>query len=254
MKAKKRALIGMAVCLVVLAALLALVTWMNSQEKDSGEETIYITNFESSALSTITYTFNGQTVELVYDAEAQAWHLKDLPDQPLQATLTGNMASAVSAMKAKRQLEDAGDLSQYGLDAPSFTVTATAGEETYTFLYGDQNQMTQDRYLMLEGSDAVYTVDETMYSAFQYAPEDLFEEEEEEESASSETSDHEQETASSAADSTASSESVSSESASSEAASSGSTSSETVSSESASSESASSQSSSSDAASSTASN
>lgn len=252
MKAKKRALIGMAVCLVVLAALLALVTWMNSQEKDSGEETIYITDFESSALSTITYTFNGQTVELVYDAEAQAWHLKDLPDQPLQATLTGNMASAVSAMKAKRQLEDAGDLSQYGLDAPSFTVTATAGEETYTFLYGDQNQMTQDRYLMLEGSDAVYTVDETMYSAFQYAPEDLFEEEEEE-STSSEASE-EQETASSAADSTASSEAVSSESASSEAASSGSTSSEAVSSESASSESASSQSSSSDAASSAASN
>lgn len=253
MKAKKRALIGMAVCLVVLAALLALVTWMNSQEKDSGEETIYITDFEASALSTITYTFNGQTVELVYDAEAQAWHLKDLPEQPLQATLTGNMASAVSAMKAKRQLEDAGDLSQYGLDAPSFTVTATAGEETYTFLYGDQNQMTQDRYLMLEGSDAVYTVDETMYSAFQYAPEDLFEEEEEEESASSEVSE-EQETASSAADSVASSGAVSSESASSEAASSGSTSSEAVSSESASSESASSQSSSSDAASSTASN
>ena len=252
MKAKKRALIGMAVCLVVLAALLALVTWMNSQEKDSGEETIYITDFESSALSTITYTFNGQTVELVYDAEAQAWHLKDLPDQPLQATLTGNMASAVSAMKAKRQLEDAGDLSQYGLDAPSFTVTATAGEETYTFLYGNQNQMTQDRYLMLEGSDAVYTVDETMYSAFQYAPEDLFEEEEEE-STSSETSE-EQETASSAADSAASSEAVSSESASSEATSSGSTSSEAVSSESASSESASSQSSSSDAASSAASN
>jgi len=252
MKAKKRALIGMAVCLVVLAALLALVTWMNSQGKDSGEETIYITDFESSALSTITYTFNGQTVELVYDAEAQAWHLKDLPDQPLQATLTGNMASAVSAMKAKRQLEDAGDLSQYGLDAPSFTVTATAGEETYTFLYGNQNQMTQDRYLMLEGSDAVYTVDETMYSAFQYAPEDLFEEEEEE-STSSETSE-EQETASSAADSAASSEAVSSESASSEAASSGSASSEAVSSESASSESASSQSSSSDAASSAASN
>ena len=252
MKAKKRALIGMAVCLVVLAALLALVTWMNSQEKDSGEETIYITDFESSALSTITYTFNGQTVELVYDAEAQAWHLKDLPDQPLQATLTGNMASAVSAMKAKRQLEDAGDLSQYGLDAPSFTVTATAGEETYTFLYGNQNQMTQDRYLMLEGSDAVYTVDETMYSAFQYAPEDLFEVEEEE-STSSETSE-EQETASSAADSAASSEAVSSESASSEATSSGSTSSEAVSSESASSESASSQSSSSDAASSAASN
>ena len=252
MKAKKRALIGMAVCLVVLAALLALVTWMNSQEKDSGEETIYITDFESSALSTITYTFNGHTVELVYDAEAQAWHLKDLPDHPLQATLTGNMASAVSAMKAKRQLEDAGNLSQYGLDAPSFTVTATAGEETHTFLYGNQNQMTQDRYLMLEGSDAVYTVDETMYSAFQYAPEDLFEEEEEE-STSSETSE-EQETASSAADSAASSEAVSSESASFEAASSGSTSSEAVSSESASSESASSQSSSSDAASSAASN
>ena len=239
MKAKKRALIGMAVFLVVLAALLALVTWLNSQEKDSGEDTIHITNFESSTLSAITYTFNGQTVELVYDAEAQAWHLKDLPDQPLQAALTGNMASAVSAMKAKRQLEDAGDLSQYGLDAPSFTVTAAAGEETYTFLYGDQNQMTQDRYLMLEGSDAVYTVDETMYSAFQYAPEDLFEEEEEEESASSEASEEEQETASSAADSTASSEAVSSESASSEAASS---------------ESASSQSSSSDAASSAASN
>ena len=178
--------------------------------------------------------------------------MKDLPDQPLQATLTGNMASAVSAMKAKRQLEDAGNLSQYGLDAPSFTVTATAGEETHTFLYGNQNQMTQDRYLMLEGSDAVYTVDETMYSAFQYAPEDLFEEEEEE-STSSETSE-EQETASSAADSAASSEAVSSESASFEAASSGSTSSEAVSSESASSESASSQSSSSDAASSAASN
>ncbi len=193
MKAKKRALIGMVICLVVLAALLGLVTWMNSQEKEE-EETLYITNFDSSTLSSITYTFNGQTVELVYDADAQAWHLKDLPDQPLQATLTNNMASAVSAMKAQRQLEEAGELSQYGLDAPSFTVTAVAGDETYTFLYGDQNQMTQDRYLMLEGSDAVYTVDETMYSAFQYAPEDLFEEEEESDSsaASSEAASEEE--------------------------------------------------------------
>ena len=237
MKAKKRALIGMVVCLVVLAALLGLVTWMNNREKESeAEETIQITDFDSSTLSSITYTFNGQTVELVYDAEVQAWHLKDLPDQPLQTTLTGNMASAVSSMKAQRQLGETEDLSQYGLDAPSFTVTATAGDETYTFLYGDQNQMTQDRYLMLEGNNTVYTVDETMYSAFQYAPEDLFEEEEESDSdaASSEV---------------ASSEAVSSEAASSEAASSEAASSEAASSQESSSEAASSGSASSDSAS-----
>ena len=231
MKAKKRALIGMVVCLVVLAALLGLVTWMNNREKESeAEETIQITDFDSSTLSSITYTFNGQTVELVYDAEAQAWHLKDLPDQPLQTTLTGNMASAVSSMKAQRQLGETEDLSQYGLDAPSFTVTATAGDETYTFLYGDQNQMTQDRYLMLEGNNTVYTVDETMYSAFQYAPEDLFEEEESDSDAvSSEVASSEDVSSEAASSEAASSEAASSQESSSEAASSGSASSDSAS-------------------------
>ena len=147
-------------------------------------------------------------------------------------------------MKAQRQLEEAGELSQYGLDAPPFTVTAVAGGETYTFLYGDQNQMTQDRYLMLEGSDAVYTVDEIMYSAFQYAPEDLFEEEEESDSsaASSEAASEEESGVSSES---ASSEAASSEEASSDAdapseAASSAASSEAVSSQAASSEAASS--------------
>jgi len=169
-------LAGMAALLILLAALLALVTYWKGRDAESDkEETVSVTDFDESALRSISYTFEGQAVELTYNEEAGAWRLSDRPDHPLQEALINNMVSGVCRLNAQRRLDGAGDLAEYGLESPTFTLTAQTDGETYTFLYGDQNQMTSDRYLKLSGEDTVYTVAEKSYAAFQYAPEDLFE-------------------------------------------------------------------------------
>ena len=59
-------------------------------------------------------------------------------------------------------------LADYGLDEPALTITATDADGTaYTFSIGDQNEVTQEYYLLYNGdSSKVYMVDSTLQDTF----------------------------------------------------------------------------------------
>ena len=71
------------------------------------------------------------------------------------------MTGALSGLTASRVLDEPETLADYGLDDPSLTITATDGDGTaYTFAIGDQNEVTQEYYLLYNGEeDKVYLVD-----------------------------------------------------------------------------------------------
>lgn len=175
MKAKQRTLLILLVLVVLAGAALALLTRSNQKAEQAASEaeagTIPLSSFAVDSLTEIQYTYQGDTVSLLYDGEN--WTLADDPDYHLDQTKCNTMAAALADLKAKRQL-DAQTGEDYGMEVPLVTVTVTAGGETNTFTFGDTNTITGDIYVQKEGDSAVYTAASSKVSCFEYGKEELF--------------------------------------------------------------------------------
>lgn len=175
MKAKQRTLIILLICVLAACAALALLTRKNADDEQAAsaaeEGTIPLSSFAASDLSSITYTYNGETLTLNYSGGE--WTLEDDPEYHLDSTACNTMVTALSALNAKRQLEaEAGE--DYGLNEPAVTVTVTAAGETDTFSFGAENSVTGDIYLQKAGDEAVYTVAASKVSCFEVSKSELF--------------------------------------------------------------------------------
>lgn len=175
MKAKQRTLLILLLLVVVAGAALALLTFSNQKAEQAASEaeegTISLSSFAVDSLSEIEYTYQGETVSLLYNGGV--WTLADDPDYHLDQTKCNTMATALADLRAKRQIEvQTGE--DYGMAAPLVTVSVTAGGETNTFLFGDTNTITGDIYLQKEGDSTVYTASSSKVGCFEYGKVDLF--------------------------------------------------------------------------------
>ena len=175
MKTKLRTLAVLLLLVVLLGGLLWLVTRSNAKEKAASsaaaEGSILLSSFAAGDVTSIRYTYSGETLTLNYDPGS--WTLADDPDYHLDASACNTMVTALSALNAKRQLT-AQPGEDYGLADPAVTVTVTAAGETNTFAFGTQNPVTGDLYVQKAGDDAVYTVSGNKAACFELTKTDLF--------------------------------------------------------------------------------
>ncbi|MBE3574236.1 MAG: DUF4340 domain-containing protein [Firmicutes bacterium] len=88
------------------------------------------------------------------------WRLVKPVDARADETVVGSLLSTFTDLKASDKVaEKAGNLAQYGLNAPqrSLTLRLRSGK-TYTLLVGGQSPLGTDYYVMLKGSSPVYTL------------------------------------------------------------------------------------------------
>lgn len=175
MKTKLRTLAVLLLLVVLLGGLLWLVTRSNAKEKAASsaatEGSIVLSSFAAGDVTSIRYTYSGETLTLNYDPGS--WTLADDPDYHLDASACNTMVTALSALNAKRQLT-AQPGEDYGLADPAVTVTVTAAGETNTFAFGTENPVTGDLYVQKAGDDAVYTVSGNKAACFELTKTDLF--------------------------------------------------------------------------------
>lgn len=175
MKTKQRTLAVLLVLVLLLGGLLWLVTRSNAAEEAASsaaaEGSIVLPSFAAGDVSSIQYTYGGETLTLNYDSGS--WSLADDPDYHLDASACNTMVTALSSLNAKRQLT-AQPGEDYGLADPAVTVNVTAAGETSTFAFGAQNPVTGDMYLQKAGDDAIYTVSGNKAACFELTKADLF--------------------------------------------------------------------------------
>lgn len=148
--------------LVVLGAGYAVARTVNAQPTE--EEGVALTT--PSDASKLEWTSDGVTLALVKGENS--WSYADDEAFPLDQSVPEEMTSALSSLTASRVLDGPEELADYGLDDPALTITATDGDGTvYTFAVGDQNEVTQECYLLYNGDESkVYLVDSTLEDAF----------------------------------------------------------------------------------------
>lgn len=175
MKAKQRTLVLLLVLIVLVGVAFAALHTRNEQavqaESAAAEGTIPLSAVSTEDLTEIAVTYNGETNTLEY-ADG-AWTLAEDPAYHLDATACNTMATALSALNAKRQFtEEPGET--YGFSEDSLTVSVTAAGETSTFVFGAENTATGDLYLKKAGDETLYTVDGTEAACFELSRAELF--------------------------------------------------------------------------------
>ena len=160
-KKNKKALLMGAVLLVVLLLALVLVKVVTSQNEKTKQE-----NSEKEEAKTIVLslaekdmaaiTFTGDDGEIRMEQKDSVW-VNAEDDYPLQGSRRKLLTDDLAALRAERTLENITELSEYGLDQPSQTITVTMQDgKTYQLLLGDKNTTTKQLYF--QRSDDPQTV------------------------------------------------------------------------------------------------
>ena len=167
-------------CLLVGAVVLLLVAYFGirgfnkNQEKKAEKEAkaseIYLTKMED--VTEIRYNIgNGEQV-FVKESDSDNWEVEAQPDFPLAQTYPEQIASDFGTLKAERELKDADQLSDYGVEDPVYTVELSDSKgNTHQISIGNVTGDTY--YATVDDSQTVYTVSAAVMEDLQYSLEEM---------------------------------------------------------------------------------
>ncbi len=175
---KSTKLVSAVVVLAVLGGVyVGLNTYVTKEEKteSSSEEESKTEVFSVKTDDIKSLEFIVDKKETTFEKKDDSWVKKDETAFPVNQTTLDSAASAIETVEADRVLENVDDLTEYGLDSPSNTVTVETSDGTTKFNIGDENTSTNQYYISKDDDDStVYvvassTVTPFMNSLYDYA-------------------------------------------------------------------------------------
>ena len=160
-------LLGLVGALAVLGGAYGGIVWINQNNEEKAAEqskaekeanTFYLSQMEEPV--SISYTNSYGTFAFSYDTENETWSYDSDEHFPVTQSYLTSISSDLKSLTAERKLEEVqDDLSVYGLDNPSCTITAKGSDDTeVTIQIGSLNSYNSDYYAKVEGSDDIYTI------------------------------------------------------------------------------------------------
>ena len=163
-----------ALALVIICVIgITIYNKTQSDKEAAAEEKKVLCEIDAASVTAFSYITDGETLsftltddEWVYDGDSSL---------SIDTDAVEEMLDTVSSLSYEEIVEDAEDISSYGLDNPTNIITITTSDNTYTFTIGNKNEMTYDYYMLFGDDDTVYTVSSDLTSAFSSSLDDLLE-------------------------------------------------------------------------------
>lgn len=201
MKKQKVQLIVVVVILVLCIAGYFVAGRVSQKETTEDEETEYIAfSFDSASLEFLMIEGERGTLELAYDSGSwsfvQEIEGEDSAEYEVNDTTADAILGYLDELTSSREITvEEEDLSQYGFDDPSMTITITLDEgEQHIITFGDCNEMLDEYYFYVDDSNLVYTLESYTYNILNKSDADLAVETEDEEEIEEEEETEEEET------------------------------------------------------------
>lgn len=167
MKYKRNMLIMVAVLAVLVISYGILNHWSTQKEetakKKQEAEVIHVVDADD--LTALSYNNGTNSMSLARDDNG--WYDTEDKEIPLNQDTVEGIASAVTGLKAVRQLDDPDDLADYGLENTTTNVTFTPkdGKESVIHI---GNSTGENYYATVDDAGAVYTIDGTFLNSLVY--------------------------------------------------------------------------------------
>lgn len=174
MKKQKKQLIALCILLLIcIVAWVGLTKWNKSQEQKKQEEAskVVVTDISTEDVKAFSYQYNNETLSFV--KEDDTWYYEADKSISLDQDTMETLAATAAKLTAEQEIKDYEDLSEYGLDTPSNTITLTTGDGTTTLLIGNKNDMLSQYYVKMDQSDSIYLAGSAVYTTYQRGIADL---------------------------------------------------------------------------------
>ena len=186
MKKQKKQLIALCILLLIcIVAWVGLTKWNKSQEQKKQEEEeaskVTVTDVNTEDVNAFSYQYNNETLSFV--KEDDTWYYEADKSISLDQDTMETLIATTAQLTAEQEIKDYEDLSEYGLETPSNTITLTTGDGTTTLLIGNRNDMLSQYYVKTDQSDSIYLAGSAVYTTYQKGIADLTVTESTEESA-----------------------------------------------------------------------
>ena len=170
MKKQKKQLIALCILLLIcIVAWVGLTKWNKSQEQKKQEEEeaskVMVTDITTEDINAFSYQYNNETLSFV--KEDGTWYYEADKSISLDQDTMETLVATAAQLTAEQEIKDYEDLSEYGLDTPSNTITLTTGDGTTTLLIGNKNDMLSQYYVKTDQSDSIYLAASTVYTTYQ---------------------------------------------------------------------------------------
>ena len=179
MKKQRIQLVILIIVLIVLAGgYFGLKQYNKAQSEktqDAEGEAIVAANAED--IVKLAYDYEDNNYE--YEKEDGTWYYAPNHSLNLTQYRLDNMAETLAGLTAMETIEDVTDMSQYGLDEPSRTLSFETSGESFIFNVGDYNEIAGVYYICRPAATTVYAVKSSDITAFNVDVMDMVEEEEE---------------------------------------------------------------------------
>lgn len=174
-KQKIQLLVLLAVCVLCVGGYFLI----RSHDFETKEELpeVSVTDFNKDDVTELTVS-GDNALKLVKGGDG-VWTEASIPEEPIQQESVNMLLSEIDNITTSETvIESPEDLSQYGLDEPFRTITATLSDGTTVTIHaGAKSDLLSKYYVKTEGSKTVYMVDSYIVEDFAKTPQELIEEE-----------------------------------------------------------------------------
>lgn len=178
MKKKNTALIA---GIIILALLLVFYLVLHNSSKEDSQDTEKTseTAFETTVDDISEAVFKSGENEYKFTKSDDIWKYNGEENFPLDQSAFEEIISKFEKIAADRVLEKPDNISEYGLDNPTVTVSLKDKDgKEQTLQFGDTNSVTSSSYMTLnKDNEKVYMVSSTIVTSLQFDINDLAEKE-----------------------------------------------------------------------------
>ena len=178
---KKNKYLPMIVLAVILAVLIIGTSVLSAaNEKKAAEEaaslaasqntSIMLAQYDASTTKSVSYSREGGDF-LTFSVKNGSWVYEGDPEFPVNQTIVGSMASALSSMAAERTVEDV-DKDACGLTDPAYVIKVEYNDgASHVYTIGNYNSFTGGYYFTMDGD--CYMISSGLIPYFDYELDDL---------------------------------------------------------------------------------
>lgn len=111
----------------------------------------------------LAYKCAGRTLSFAVDAQSDRWQWTDDPEFPLDSAVVEEICTTLANLRPQQTLAPEESVESYGFTEPVASITAAAGDEALTVVFGRATTDGTSRYAMVNGDEeTVYIFDDAI--------------------------------------------------------------------------------------------
>lgn len=154
-------------CGVLAVAIIGCIAAKQIAEHAEDADTTSVMNIAAESITGLQWTYDGETISIVRSGEEWSYETPENEEDMVDTADAEEMVQAVADLRATAVLTPEEQEGDYGFDSPTCEIIVKTDTADTTYTIGSLNEITNQYYLQITGSENVFTIDTSFIDMFE---------------------------------------------------------------------------------------